>query len=91
MAILVTFTPASMTTEQYDEVIRRLQAAGAGAPTGRLHHVAARHGTSLRVIDVYESPQAFEAFGQQLLPILQEVGVTLPPPEIAEVHNMVAG
>ncbi len=88
MAIMVTFTPTAMTPAQYDEVIRRLEAAGAEPPPGRLHHVAAANGSNVRVVDIWEPPQAFEAFGQTLMPILQGAGVTLPPPEIAPVHRM---
>jgi len=35
MALGFYFTPQSFTVEQYDEVIRRLEAAGAGSPPGR--------------------------------------------------------
>lgn len=44
-----------------------MEAAGAGRPPGRLHYVAAGDPASLRVVDVWESPQTFEAFGQILL------------------------
>jgi hypothetical protein len=91
MAIAVTFTPTAMTAEQYDEVMRRLEAAGAGSPPGRLHHIAASDGTKLRVVDVWESPQAFEQFGQTLMPILQQLGIPRPPPEIRQVHNVIGG
>ena len=40
MALGFYFTPASFTPEKYDEVISRLEAAGAGAPAGRRYHVA---------------------------------------------------
>ncbi len=90
MAILVTFPPASLRAEQYDDVIRRLEAAGAGQPPGRLH-VAAGDRASLRVVDVWESPEAFEAFGQALLPILQQMRIPLPLPEMTPVHTIVAG
>jgi hypothetical protein len=91
MAIAVTFTPTAMTAAQYDEVIRQLEAAGAGTPPGRRYHVAASDGTNLRVVDVWESPQAFEQFGQTLMPILQRMGIALPPPEIRQIHNVIGG
>jgi hypothetical protein len=91
MAIVVTFTPTAMTAAQYDEVIQRLEAAGADTPPGRLHHVAASDGVNLRVVDVWESPQAFERFGETLVPILQQMGIALPPPEIRQVHNVIGG
>jgi hypothetical protein len=94
MAITGQFIPRSMSAQQYDEIIRRLEAAGAGAPPGRLYHVCYRapDGRSLRVMDVWDSPASFEAFGRTLLPIIQAVGVELAgPPEVSEVHNIIAG
>ena len=94
MAITGQFIPRAMTPAQYDEIIRRLEAAGAGAPPGRLYHVCYQSlgGQSLRVLDVWDSPASFEAFGQILLPILHDVGVELGgPPEVAPVHNIIVG
>ena len=39
MAIVVRHTPVGLTTDQYDEAIRRLADAGLGHPPGRLFHV----------------------------------------------------
>jgi hypothetical protein len=91
MAITVTFTPPSMTTAQYDEIIRRLEQAGAGAPQGRLYHVCYGSGDQLRVTDVWASSETFERFGQVLMPILQELGVDPGQPTIRPAHNIVAG
>lgn len=90
MAITVTFTPVSMNTGQYDDVIKRLEAAGAGNPPERLYHVAFGSGNNMRVVDVWESHETFAAFGRTLMPILQAVGVDLGQPVIAEVHNVIA-
>lgn len=91
MAITVTFTPRSMDASQYDEIIKRLEDAGAAAPPGRLYHVCSVTGTSLRIVDVWESQDAFSAFGQTLIPILQLMGVDPGQAEVAEVHNIVQG
>jgi hypothetical protein len=91
MAITAVFTPASMTTAQYDEVIKRLEQAGAGTPAGRLYHVCNRSGDQLQVIDVWESGETFEQFGQTLMPILQQLGVDPGQPAISPVHNIVKG
>jgi hypothetical protein len=58
----------------YDEVIRRLEEAGAGAPEGRSNHFALETNGEIQVFDVWESQQAFEAFGATLLPIMAELG-----------------
>jgi hypothetical protein len=80
-----------MSAAQYDDVIERLEAAGAGAPPGRLYHVCFGSGDRLRVVDVWESQEAFDAFGRTLMPILQGVGVDPGQPEVAPVHNTIVG
>lgn len=91
MAITVVFTPASMTTAQYDEIIKRLEQAGAGTPAGRLYHVCYGSGDQLRVTDVWESVETFEQFGQTLMPILQQLRVDPGQPMIAPAHNIIKG
>ena len=89
MAYAIQFTP-KMNTQQYDEVIKRLGEAGAGAPAGRTYHACYGAGDRLRVFDVWESRETFEQFGQTLLPILQAVGVDPGVPEVVEIHNVIA-
>ena len=91
MPIAVRFTPKSMSNAKYDECIRRLEQAGAGAPKGRLYHVCYGTGDELRVVDVWESSESFDTFGQTLMPILQELGIDPGQPEISEVHNIIPG
>jgi hypothetical protein len=91
MAITVGFTPKSMSAAQYDECIRRLEQAGAGAPKGRLYHVCYGDRDNLRVFDVWESSEAFDEFGQTLMPILQELSIDPGTPEISEVHRIIPG
>ena len=91
MAYVFRFGPASMNTAQYDDVINRLEAAGAGAPQGRLHHTCYGDPNALHVFDVWESKESFDNFGQTLMPILQEIGIDAGVPEIVETHNVVRG
>ena len=91
MALGFYFTPSSFTKEKYDEAIKRLDAAGAGAPEGRSYHVALESDGQIQVFDLWESQAAFEAFGQKLLPILSELGVDAGQPSVSPVHNVIAG
>jgi len=91
MAITVRFTPKSMSAAKYDECIKRLEQAGAGAPKGRLYHVCYGNMNDLRVFDVWESSESFDEFGQTLMPILQELSIDPGQPEISEVHNTIPG
>jgi len=44
---------------------------------------------SLKVSQVWDSKEQMEAFGQRLMPILQEFGINPGEPEIVEVHNII--
>ena len=66
-------------------------AAGAGTPKGRTLHVALEAEGQVNVFDVWESQEDFDAFGTTLVPILTELGVSLAPPMIAKVHNLLEG
>ena len=46
---------------------------------GILFHSAGESPSGFRVVDVWESQDACNAFGQHLGPILEEVGITDPP------------
>jgi len=85
------FFDVQCTASQYDQVMRDLTAARADAPAGRLYHVAQPDGDRWSVVDVWESPAAFERFGQVLLPILAKNGIPAPEHRILPTHNVVRG
>ena len=89
MAIAIYFHPQSMSSAQYDEVIKRLDAAGVGNPPGRLHHSAFGPPDQMMVYDVWDSAESFEKFGQTLMPILGEMGVDAGQPQVMPLHNMI--
>ena len=91
MAILALFAVQGMSAAKYDEVIRRLEEAGAGAPPGRLHHTAYGDPANLQVADIYDSPESLQKFGETLMPILAAAGVDPGQPQILPVHNIVKG
>ena len=90
--LLVRFTPSSLTTDQYDETIRRLEKSGDWLPEGLESHVAFKSNGNLRVSEIWNSREQFEAFDKRLMPILAGVGIQLAnPPDIFDVHNIVKG
>jgi hypothetical protein len=91
MALGFYFTPSSFTPEQYDDAISRLEAAGAGAPAGRLYHVALQSEGQIQVFDVWDSQESFEAFGETLLPIMGALGSEPGQPHVSQVHNIIKG
>jgi hypothetical protein len=91
MAIGVFFSPDSFPVEKYDSTLIDLEDAGVGAPAGRLYHCAMASPGGVHVFDVWESREAFEAFGATLIPILSAAGVDPGKPQISEIHNTIAG
>ena len=91
MAVGYYFSPKSMSADQYDESLRRLEQAGQGSPDGRLVHVAFSGENGLNVFDVWESEEKFNAFGPTLMPILGEVGIDPGQPDVVQVHNLIHG
>jgi hypothetical protein len=91
MALGIYFMHGGFTPEKYNEVIKRLDAAGEGSPKGRSNHFALESNGEIQVFDVWESQQDFDAFGKTLVPILTELGVELGAPMAANVYNVISG
>ncbi len=89
MALGFYFTPTGFSKETYDEAIKQLDAAGAGAPKGRSIHVALETDGQIQVFDVWDSQEAFDAFGSTLLPIMAGLGAEPGEPMVAQVHNVI--
>ena len=90
MSIVVRFNPTNLTTEKYDETVRRLEEAGAWPPDGLDYHVFFGSEGNLRVSEIWDSREQLEAFGEKLMPILADNGIEFSgDPEIFEVHNII--
>ncbi len=89
MALGFYITAKGFTQDRYDTTTVQLEEAGAGAPDGRISHVAVEKDGEIQVFDIWESQAAFEAFGATLLPILAAAGVELNEPIVARVHNVI--
>lgn len=92
MSIVVRFEPSqSVSTEQYDEVVRRLEEGGDFPPQGLDYHVCFKVEGELRVSEIWDSHDAFEAFGERLRPMLSDAGIDPGEPKEFEVHNIIKG
>ena len=89
MSVVVRFAPASLTAQQYDEAVRRIQNAGAWPPDGLDYHVCFGSDGNLRVSEIWDSQEQLEAFGERLMPVLAEVGIDPGQPEVLPIHNIV--
>ncbi len=88
MSIVVRFAPSGATREQYDQVLRRLEESGNWPPDGLDYHVAFGSRDELRVSEIWDSQEQFEAFGQRLMPLLADAGIQLAgEPDVFEVYN----
>jgi hypothetical protein len=89
VSVLIRFAPASLSAEQYDESIRRLQATGDFPPDGLDYHVCFGSDGNLMVSEIWDSREQLEAFGERLMPLLAEVGIDPGEPELLEIHNII--
>ena len=91
MALGFYFTPSGFTPAEYDEAVKRLDAAGAGAPAGRLYHVALETDGQIQVFDIWDSQESLDAFGKSLGPIMSALGADPGQPMVSRVHNVIQG
>jgi hypothetical protein len=40
------------------------------------------------VYDIWESPEEFQAFGQELMPILPDIGIDAGEPSVMAIHRL---
>jgi hypothetical protein len=85
------FSPSSFPIDAYDKTLKDLEAAGVGSPAGRQYHFALEIENNIHVFDIWESQEAFEAFGATLLPILAAEGVDPGAPMVSPIHNVIVG
>jgi hypothetical protein len=89
MSVVVRFAPASLTAEQYDESVRRLEESGDFPPDGLDYHVCFGTEGNLRVSEIWDSQEQLQAFGERLMPVLADIGIEPGDPDVFEVHNIV--
>jgi hypothetical protein len=94
--IVAVFQPQGFTQEIYDETVRmltggsdRMQSPADWPVEGLLAHIAGQGEHGFRVVDVWESEEAFAHFGESLMPVLQELGIE-GAPDIYPAHAFVS-
>jgi len=85
-----------LTQEQYEKTVdkvsggkSRMESPSDWPVEGLLAHITGQGETGFRVVDVWESEEAFNRFGETLLPILKEIGVE-GRPEVYPAHTFVS-
>lgn len=83
------------TQEQYDKMVETLERSGIKSE-GRIVHIAGPMAAGMeagwRIVDVWESQEAFDAFIQRVGPILQNLELW-PPDEVKDwpIRNILSG
>lgn len=84
--VVAVFEDPALTQESYEEAVRRLtdgksrlESAADWPVEGIVVHAAGQGPTGFRLVDVWESEEAFGCFGEVLGPILQELGIERAP------------
>ena len=95
MPVILVHQGSGLTQETYDEAVRRLaggksrmESAADWPVEGILVHAAGEAPGGFRLVDVWESEEAAQRFGERLMPILREVGIEAEP-EMYEAHGFV--
>ncbi|MGH3119288.1 MAG: hypothetical protein ACRDQ2_19670 [Gaiellales bacterium] len=96
MAVVAVMQGPGFTRENYEESVRRLTDGKSRVETpadwpveGVLAHIAGEGEDGFRVVDVWESEEAFKRFGETLVPILRDMGVE-GEPEVYPAHTFVS-
>ena len=94
MAIIAVFEDPTLTQQSYEESIRRLMnKENAESPSdwpveGLVAHIAGDAGSGFRVVDVWESEEAFRRFGEALAPVMKDIGIE-GEPQVYAAHTIV--
>jgi hypothetical protein len=89
VSLLIRFAPPSLTAEQYDNAVRRLNEEGVFPADGLDYEICFGSGDQHRVSQVWDTKEQMDAFGARLMPILTELGINPGEPEVVEVHNII--
>ena len=85
MAVVLVHQGPDLTRASYEQVVRgmmgkdRPESPGDWPVEGLLVHAAGEGPNGFRVVDVWESEEAAQRFGERLAPHLEEAGITAVP------------
>ena len=87
MSIVVRFPPSNMSKQQYDAIRGELEGTGDWPAEGCQLHVCFGPDDDIRVSEVWQSEEQFRAFGDTLMPRVEQAGVQVSgEPEVFNVH-----
>jgi len=97
MPVVLIHHGPSLTEEKYEETVRKLTGGKSRMESpsdwpveGLLVHAAGQGSQGFRVVDVWQSEEASNRFGEILAPILDDLGID-DAPEMYPAHTFVSG
>jgi hypothetical protein len=91
MAVAMLLEWPGQSQEQYEQLMK-LVALEANPPDGGLFHVAGPMPGGWRVVDIWESEEAFERFAsERLSPAVEQVGIPGMPPSVLSRTRRLGG
>ena len=88
MRMLIHYSPASLTAEQYDEATRLIEEVEEFPPEGLEYHVCFGSDGQLQITEIWSSREQLEAYLRWLRPVLSRVGIDPGKPEVLEIHRV---
>jgi heme-degrading monooxygenase HmoA len=89
MAILVIDQAPGVNAEQYEAILRQFNLQGTNVPSGQILRLAGPVEGGWRVISVWESREAYDAFRRdRIAPVAQQAGVQ-DQVQFAPLHSIV--
>jgi hypothetical protein len=90
MAFVRMFDNPNVTQEQYDAASQQVGVNPGNMPDGAILHVAGPGPDGWRVMEIWESEDAARKFNEERVePVLRQVGIQRPAPQVWQVHNLV--
>ena len=95
MPVVLIHQGPTVTAENYRATVQKLagkdkmESVSDWPVGGILSHAAGESPSGFRVVDVWESEEAAGRFGEQLMPVLQAVGIS-EEPEVYPAHTFVS-
>jgi hypothetical protein len=90
MAVAVEMNFPGATIEQYDEILGKMGLTpGGSTPPGAISHWVAKTDDGMRVVDVWETREAYDHYAAEKIgPYSVEAGITEPPEtRFYDVHS----
>jgi len=89
MAVAILLEWPGLTQQQYEQAMKELQ-LDANPPAGGMFHVAGPMTGGWRIVDVWESAEAFHRFSEErIIPAVTKIGITTQPRvEVYPAHNV---